>query len=65
MTDDEISHMSISALKTVLFQNHVNARLLLEKSDLVARVYALLGGERQERARVDDKLDHVNRSLSL
>jgi hypothetical protein len=51
MTDDEISHMSISALKTVLFQNHVNARMLLEKSDLVARVRALLGDERHERAR--------------
>jgi len=51
MTDDEISHMSISALKAVLFQNHVNARLLLEKSDLVARVHALLGDERHERAR--------------
>lgn len=43
--------MSISALKTVLFQNHVNARLLLEKRDLVERVHALLGDERQERAR--------------
>lgn len=43
--------MSISALKTVLLQNHVNARLLLEKTDLVARVHALLGDERQERAR--------------
>jgi len=51
LTDDEISHMSISALKAVLFQNHVNARLLLEKSDLVSRVQALLGDERQERAR--------------
>ncbi|KAH9962922.1 hypothetical protein BC827DRAFT_1129739 [Russula dissimulans] len=51
MTDDEISHMSIGALKAVLFQNHVNARLLLEKSDLVTRVRALLGDERQERAR--------------
>lgn len=51
MTDDEISHMPISALKGVLFQNHVNARLLLEKSDLVARVQALLGDERRERAR--------------
>jgi hypothetical protein len=50
-TDDEISHMSISALKGVLFQNHVNARLLLEKGDLVARVRALLGDERHERAR--------------
>lgn len=51
MTDEQVSKMSISALKTVLFQNHVNARLLLEKSDLVARVNALLGDERQERAR--------------
>lgn len=51
MTDEQVSKMSISALKTVLFQNHVNARLLLEKSDLVARVTALLGDERQERAR--------------
>ena len=51
MTDEEVSKMSISALKTILFQNHVNARLLLEKSDLVARVHALLGDERQERAR--------------
>ena len=51
MTDDEISHLSIGALKAVLFQNHVNARLLLEKSDLVERVKALLGDERQERAR--------------
>lgn len=51
MTDDEVSQMSISALKAVLFQNHVNARLMLEKSDLVTRVRALLGDERQERAR--------------
>ena len=51
MTDDEISHMPISALKTVLLQNHVNARLLLEKNELVARVQALLDDERQERAR--------------
>jgi len=51
MSDDEVSQMSISALKMVLFQNHVNARLMLEKSDLVARVHALLGDERQERAR--------------
>ena len=51
MSDDEVSHLSIGALKAVLFQNHVNARLLLEKSDLVGRVNALLGDERQERAR--------------
>ncbi|KAI0261645.1 hypothetical protein BC834DRAFT_1028181 [Gloeopeniophorella convolvens] len=38
-------------LKGVLYHHHVNARLLLEKSDLVARVHALLDDERHERAR--------------
>lgn len=51
MTEDEVSQMSISTLKAVLFQNHVNARHMLEKSDLVTRVHALLGDERHERAR--------------
>jgi hypothetical protein len=51
MTDEEVSKMSMSALKTILFQNHVNAHLLLEKSDLVECVRALLDDVRQDRAR--------------
>lgn len=51
MTEDAIAQMSIGTLKSVLFQNHVNARLLLEKSDLVAKVRALVADERRERER--------------
>ncbi|ETW77980.1 hypothetical protein HETIRDRAFT_435892 [Heterobasidion irregulare TC 32-1] len=51
MTEDAIAQMSIGTLKSVLFQNHVNARLLLEKSDLVAKVRALVTDERRERER--------------
>ncbi|KAI0311101.1 hypothetical protein OF83DRAFT_1166441 [Amylostereum chailletii] len=51
MREDAIGSLSIGTLKNVLFQNHVNARLLLEKGELVARVKALVDDERRERAR--------------
>ncbi|KAA1472084.1 hypothetical protein DENSPDRAFT_777654 [Dentipellis sp. KUC8613] len=51
MSDEDIARLSISTLKSVLFQNHVNARLLLEKGELVARVKTLIDNERRERAR--------------
>ncbi|KAI0052103.1 hypothetical protein FA95DRAFT_1580210 [Auriscalpium vulgare] len=51
MTEVAMSALSISSLKAVLFHNHVNARLLLEKSELVQRVKALVEDERRERAR--------------
>ncbi|KAI0064342.1 hypothetical protein BV25DRAFT_1800691 [Artomyces pyxidatus] len=51
MSDDSLTKLSIGSLKGVLFQNHVNARLLLEKDELVARVRALVDDERRERAR--------------
>lgn len=38
-------------LKEILFHNHVNARLLIEKSDLVERVTTLIADERRERER--------------
>jgi len=38
-------------LKEILFHNHVNARLLIEKSDLVERVTTLITDERRERER--------------
>lgn len=41
-------------LKEILHQNHVNARLLLEKSDLVDRVKMLIDDERREREREDE-----------
>jgi len=51
MPEDGLSKLSTGTLKSVLFQNHVNARLLLEKPELVARVIALIDDERRERAR--------------
>lgn len=38
-------------LKSILFQYHVNARLLIEKSDLVERVKTLVNEERKDRQR--------------
>ena len=51
MPDDALAHLSIGTLKAVLFQNHVNARLVVEKAELVAKVRALVEDERAERAR--------------
>lgn len=51
MTQDEISHLSVSNLKDILFQNHVLARQILEKSELVNKVIRFIENEREERAR--------------
>uniref|UniRef100_A0A0W0FLF2 RING-type domain-containing protein n=1 Tax=Moniliophthora roreri TaxID=221103 RepID=A0A0W0FLF2_MONRR len=50
MSESMIASLPISALKQVLFDNHVNARLILEKGDLVKRVVGLVEDERRERA---------------
>ena len=42
MSEDAVAALSIGTLKAVLLQNHVNARLLLEKGELVARVRLLM-----------------------
>ena len=51
MSEDDIAHLSIGTLKAVLFQNHVNARLVVEKAELVAKVRTLVEDERRERER--------------
>ena len=51
MTSEAIGSLSISALKAILFTNHVNAGVILEKSDLVAKVKVLATDERRERER--------------
>lgn len=51
MDPDDIKALSIGTLKAVLFQNHVNARLILEKSDLVDKVVTLVEDERRDRER--------------
>ncbi|KIY47378.1 hypothetical protein FISHEDRAFT_74678 [Fistulina hepatica ATCC 64428] len=52
MTHIGIAALSVGTLKTILFNNHVNARLMLEKEELVIRVQQLLEDERRDRARM-------------
>ncbi|KAG6886885.1 hypothetical protein C0995_003593 [Termitomyces sp. Mi166 len=51
MNDGSIKSLSIGALKSILFTNHVNAGQILEKGDLVAKVKALVEDERRDRER--------------
>ena len=51
MAPEDLRSLPVSVLKEILFHNHVNARLLIEKSDLVEKVTTLIADERQERER--------------
>ena len=51
MAPEDLKSLPVSVLKEILFHNHVNARLLIEKSDLVERVTTLITDERRERER--------------
>lgn len=51
MPDSALSALSISALKAILFTNHVTYGLILEKGDLIAKVRALIEDEKHERER--------------
>ena len=51
MSTDSIGSLSISALKSILFTNHVTTGLILEKSDLVNKVLVLVENEKTERVR--------------
>lgn len=49
MPSEDIRALSISTLKTVLFQNHVQTSMVVEKSELVAKVVGLVADEKAER----------------
>lgn len=51
MSEDQIAALSIGSLKEILFKNHVTARLVVEKGELVARVKTLVEEEKAERER--------------
>ncbi|KAJ7334707.1 hypothetical protein DFH08DRAFT_879168 [Mycena albidolilacea] len=51
MSDDALAALSVHALKEVLFTNHVNVGVVLEKSDLVKKVRDLIEEERRQRER--------------
>lgn len=49
MHEDAVQKLSISVLKAVLFRNHVNTGMIVEKAELVAKVQTLITDERLER----------------
>jgi len=51
MAPEDINSLPVSVLKEFLFRNHVDTRLVIEKSDLVERVMTLIANEGQERER--------------
>ncbi|KAF5388946.1 hypothetical protein D9757_005155 [Collybiopsis confluens] len=57
MTTSEISSLSISALKTILYQNHVSTggQQILEKGDLVRKVEVLVEDEKRERQAQEER----------
>jgi hypothetical protein len=65
MTTHNIAGLSISILKSILFTNHVNAGLILEKSELVLKVQNLIESERQnrERQRLMEAFEQMERDL--
>ncbi|KAJ3887020.1 hypothetical protein GG344DRAFT_56437 [Lentinula edodes] len=55
MTTESMSSLSISSLKAILFANHVNSSMILEKGDLVRRVVGLVEDERRERREHEER----------
>ena len=51
MTQSSINALPVGVLKSILFTNHVNATMILEKSELVTKVMALVDDEKKERER--------------
>lgn len=49
MSPSDVQALPISTLKAVLFRNHVNASMVVEKGELVGKVQALIDDERAER----------------
>ncbi|TFK26616.1 hypothetical protein FA15DRAFT_686380 [Coprinopsis marcescibilis] len=60
---EDVKKLSISALKSVLFTNHVNAGQVLEKEELVKKVLTLVEDERRdrERQRQAEELEEMER----
>ncbi|KAF5379132.1 hypothetical protein D9615_005854 [Tricholomella constricta] len=63
MPTEAIASLSIGALKSILFRNHVNAGLILEKGELVAKVKVLVEDERgdRERQRAQEEAEEAER----
>ncbi|RDB29786.1 hypothetical protein Hypma_013949 [Hypsizygus marmoreus] len=51
MPPEAMASLSIGTLKAILFTNHVNAGMILEKGELVGKVQVLVDAERRDRER--------------
>jgi len=51
MNEDEVTRLSVHVLRDILFRNHVPARQVLEKTELVFKVMNLIDQEKRERER--------------
>lgn len=68
MSTDSIGSLGISALKSILFTNHVTTGQILEKSDLVKKVLVLVEDEKAERVRqrqmqVREEMEELQRAM--
>lgn len=66
MLPEDIRSLRVSTLKEILYHNHVNARTLIEKPELVERVTSLIDDERrcrqieQEQEREQERLGRMH-----
>ncbi|KIP04380.1 hypothetical protein PHLGIDRAFT_31371 [Phlebiopsis gigantea 11061_1 CR5-6] len=64
MPEDAVQKLSISTLKAVLFRNHVNTGMVVEKQELVAKVRTLIADERLEREAAARRQEEEDRELT-
>ncbi|KAF7789556.1 hypothetical protein EIP86_000502 [Pleurotus ostreatoroseus] len=63
MSPEDIRTLSISTLKTLLFRNHVQTSMVVEKSELVAKVVTLIEDEKAEREAAVRRAEEEEREM--
>ena len=63
MDKASVASLSISTLKSILFRNHVQTSMIVEKSELVAKVERLIEDEKLERAAAARRAEEEEREL--
>ena len=63
MDPDSIRALSISILKSILFRNHVQTGMVVEKGELVLKVERLIEDEKLERQAAAERADEEEREM--
>ena len=63
MSPESIRALSISTLKSVLFRNHVQTGMVVEKGELVLKVERLIEDEKLERQAAAERADEEDREM--